>query len=99
MAMAFARRGRPRSEAVIDWSQDPGQFYQDKFYEACDTLCYSDCQSLAYGLDVSLRCVYAWRNKRTFPRDISRALWVIDWVAAGKPTRLVSQREVYDRLG
>lgn len=97
--MAFARRGRPRCEAVIDRTEDKARFYCDLFYEACAALSYSDCKALSHGLDVSLRCVYAWRNRRTFPRSIGTALQVVDWVAADKPTRLVSQREVYDRLG
>jgi hypothetical protein len=92
--MALVYRGRPRREADIDWSQDPGMFYYEKFYEACSTLSYSDCVSLANGLKMSLREVYNWRNRRHFPCMIGTALLVMDWVRLGKPTKLVSQRKI-----
>jgi len=78
--------------------QDPGQFYYDKFYDACRDLSYSDCKALSNGLKVSLRTVYFWRNRRNFPREIGTALMVMDWVGKGKPTKLVSQRELLARV-
>jgi hypothetical protein len=95
--MKLAWRGRPRCVAVIDGTQDKAMFYYDKFYEACDTLSYSDCRALAYGLDISLRQVYNWRNRKSFPR-IGLVLAVMDWVAAGKPTKLVGQREIMQSM-
>ena len=94
----IGRRGRPRREAVFPGTEDKGLFYYNLFYNACATLSYADCVSLANGLDISLRQVYNWRNSVCFPRDIGIALTVMDWVAAGKPTRLVSQRELYESL-
>jgi len=91
-------RGRPRREAVIDRTEDKAMFYYDRFYKACDTLSYSDCVSLANGLDISLRQVYNWRNRVSFPHDIGIALEVMDWVAAGKPTKLVTQRKIHDSM-
>jgi len=94
----IGHRGRPRREADIDTTEDKGLFYYKLFYDACATLSYADCVSLANGLDISLRQVYNWRNRVCFPHDIGCALLVVDWVAAGKPTKLVSQREIYDSL-
>ena len=94
----YRRRGRPRCEAQLNLAHDPAQFYYDKFYEACHTLSYSDCLALCHALDISLRAVYAWRNGRNFPRDIGTALLVMDWVREGKPTKLVSQRELLARI-
>jgi len=91
------RRGRPRREAVIGMAGDKGVFYYDLFYDACCTLSYPESVSLANGLKISLRQVYNWRNRMCFP-GIDRALLVIDWVAAGKPVKLVSQREIYESL-
>lgn len=95
--MALAFRGRPRCVAVFDSPGDKAMFYYDKFYAACDTLSYSDCRALAYGLDISLRQVYNWRNHKSFPR-IGLVLTVMDWVAAGKKTKLVGQREIMTSL-
>ena len=92
------RPGRPRREADIDWTTDPAQFYYDRFYEACSSLCYSDCLALSHTLKISLRQVYNWRNRVCFPHDIGVALHVMDWVAAGKPTKLVTQRKIYDSM-
>jgi len=91
--------GRPRREADLDWgTTDPAQFYYDRFYTACRTLDYSDCKALAYALDTSLRAVYFWRYGRCFPRELGVALTVMDWVAAGKPTKLVSQRQLLRKI-
>jgi hypothetical protein len=92
--MALGFRGRPRREAVLPMAEDPGLFYYDRFYEACDTLSYSDCVSLANGLKISVREVYNWRNRRHFPCMIGTALFVMDWVRLGKPTKLVSQDSI-----
>lgn len=94
----YGVRGRPRCEADLHWDNDPGQFYYDKFYEACRTLSYSDCKALSYALGISLRAVYYWRYGRTFPREIGIALMVMDWVREGKPTKLVSQRKLLSRM-
>jgi hypothetical protein len=71
---------------------DAGEFdksllYYDKFYEACDSLCYRDCVALSRYFNISLRAVYAWRRHLNFPRHIDTALNVIGWVDAGKPMR------------
>jgi len=91
--MRLAFRGRPRREAVLPHIEDPALFYYDRFYEACDTLSYADCVSLANGLKISVREVYNWRNRRHFPR-IGTVLFVMDWVRLGKPTKLVSQHSI-----
>ncbi len=90
---SFVFRGRPLRVAVFDSVEDKALFYYDRFYGACDTLSYSDCRALAYGLNISLREIYNWRNHSCFPH-IGLALTVMDWVAAGKPTKLVGQREI-----
>jgi hypothetical protein len=92
-------RGRPRVEADINWgTTDPAQFYYDRFFEACRTLSSPECRALANGLKVSLRTVYNWRNSRNFPLQLGAALVVMDWVAAGKPTKLVSQSKLLARV-
>ena len=86
-------RGRPRRVAVIDYEKDYLRDVYDNFYQACVKLSYSDCVALSHALDVNLRTVYYWRRTMTFPCHIETAFRVIDWVAAGKPTKLQSQAE------
>jgi len=93
----YNTRGRPRRIAVLNFDSDPGTFYYNRFYEACRDLSYSDCVSLANGLALTVRAVYNWRNRRHFPCEIGTVLLVMDWVAAGKPTKLEYQSEISAR--
>jgi hypothetical protein len=96
--MASGFRGRPRCVADIEFSSAAELFYRDRFFEACDSLSYSDCVALSRAFNMSLRAVYAWRRRRNFPRHIGTALTVVDWVSAGKPIKLVGQRSIMTSL-
>lgn len=85
--------GRPYHIAEIDFRHDPDQELYDRFYVACAQLCYSDTVKLSRALGVNVVTIRLWKAKRTFPARRGMAQQVIDWVAKGKPERIIKQAE------
>jgi hypothetical protein len=93
MAIIALRTGRPYHTADIDFSKDPDLELYARFYEACSTLCYFDTVVLSRALGVDVVTVRRWKARQNFPERKGTAQHVINWVASGKPRKIVSQRE------
>lgn len=88
--------GRPRYKADIDLTYDRAQFYYDEFYNACRDLSYREMLGLSRTLGYSIRTMYRWRDRQSYPRQTGDILAVLDWTKAGKP--LTSQGELSDSM-
>lgn len=86
--------GRPICEADLDWEHSPGQEIYTQFYEACQSLTYSDMCRLARALKVTLTAVLRWKSGQRFPPGLDSPFLVIQWVDRGKPLRMRTQAEI-----
>ena len=90
--------GRPYHMADIDLAYDPDLELYDRFYAACEQLCYFDTVLLSRALGVCLVTIRLWKAKKTFPARRGMAQQVINWVNNGKPERTITQAENADGM-
>ena len=88
MAVTYSKAGRPCFVAVLDFRNDRHLAFRDQFHKACSDFKYRDIVAVSRACGVCRGTVENWKYGLSFPhKDIAQQ--IIDWVAAGKPMKLV----------